>query len=95
MHEMKLLPVFLCLALLTTLTSAAFAEDVFDPNGHGAKYPASATGTLTSRPTLRAYHLNGNAIVLDGRLDEAASSAPQDATGFLQIVSERSAHPSE
>lgn len=84
-------------SLWLAATAAAAAANLagFEPGGSGDGYPEAANGRLTPRPSVRALPANGDAINLDGKLDEPVWRTAEAATGFTQMEPERGSLPSE
>lgn len=83
------LAVAITVALAAPPAHAAF-EAVFDPDGTGPLYPDRADGRLTGDPSLAACALlPGEAVVVDGRLDDAVWARAEAGFGLVQHEPER------
>jgi hypothetical protein len=82
----RVLPaLLLCLALFAPTPAAAVAAAVFAPDGAGPLYPAAADGREHQRPQLTATRLRvGEAVKLDGRLDDPVWARAEAGFGFQQ-----------
>ena len=95
-RPLRISALLLFLLLLSIFTAPASSRPRgFDPQGAGGIYPDLADGSLHQRPSLRAYHLNGDNIELDGRLDDAVWQRAQSGRGFMQMDPERGIRASE
>jgi len=66
----------------------------FHPQGRGPTYTDAANGTTTAVPSLEAFRLDGQTIIMDGRLDDQAWHLAQAGWGLRQADPERGAQPS-
>ena len=81
--------------LSSAWTDSASAFSSFAEHRGGALLPQAANGSLNERPTILAHQLNGDAIVIDGRLDEAVWARAEAAGGFMQADPKRGDPPSQ
>jgi hypothetical protein len=85
----------LFLAALFLLTLSGSPLQAADPaadflaGGQGTRFPELSNGTLTPLPSLEAYYLDGQAIEVDGVLDEAFWSEAHTGWGFQQHEPDR------
>jgi len=87
--RLRLLAPLLLAGLVAAPASAAY-EDTFSPEGDGPRYPARADGRVTPQPSLAACPLApGEAVTVDGRLDEPVWARAEAGFGFVQHDPER------
>ncbi|MBD3349260.1 MAG: hypothetical protein GF400_08725 [Candidatus Eisenbacteria bacterium] len=73
--------VFALPALTSAITTCTY--DSFDPTNGSAGFCSSSDGRLTEAPYVEAYRIaDGEAVALDGKLDDEVWSRAQAATGF-------------
>ncbi len=95
MHK---LPInFICFLFCCLLVSpfAAEALEGFDPEGTGSRYPESANGSITSKPSLPTHQISQGSITIDGFLNEDDWIDAPAATGFTQFEPDRHATAAE
>jgi hypothetical protein len=86
---------FFAVTLATTLPVAA-AFHAFEPVNDDAMYPPTANGRINGTPAVRAYALShGEAITIDGKLDEPVWLKAEGAAGFTIWEPDRGKTPSE
>lgn len=81
-----------CVFLLAALLPSGSASGAFDVS---APWAPSADGRLSEHPSVEAFRLEGQTIVLDGRLDDAAWESGRAARGFRTWDPIRGELPSE
>jgi hypothetical protein len=84
---------FLAAAGSPSAAHAGFAG--FSPEGDGDLYPPEGNGRKTEVPNAVAYPLHGQAIALDGKLDDPVWQKAAAATGFHVWTPDRGTLPSE
>ncbi len=93
MHRTILYTTIAFLTLLSAHAGAGFPA--FDPEGLGDADSGAANGRLTDAPSIRVLRLDGDTILLDGRLDDPAWERAETAHGFRTWDPTRGELPSE
>lgn len=81
-HNRLTLLGFAVFAILTVVSDCGFCLVGFDPSGSGGSYPANANGREVASPVVYACPVNGEKIVVDGKLDDAVWNRAETARGF-------------
>lgn len=85
---------FLGILLFSAPSGAAEMADGFAPEGEGSSYRPTGSGTEAALPSLEAFRLDGQEIVLDGVLDDEAWGWAETGWGFRQHDPDRGAEAS-